>query len=119
VPRSLPAAAAGRDVGPHALAHLGAVDIALRTASSAWDTAASEIDADPGDEILGAGGTLAVLAAGGARLRLVAVTDGEASHPAADPRATARRRTAESADALRRLGFGASRWSGCAFRPAA
>jgi hypothetical protein len=52
VPRSLPAAAAGRDVGPHALAHLGAVDIALRTASSAWDTAASEIDADPGDEIL-------------------------------------------------------------------
>ena len=34
------------------------------------------------------------------------MTDGEASHPGADPRATARRRTAESADALRLLGVG-------------
>src|SRR6185312_15572981 len=39
------------------------------------------VAAHPDDEILGAGGTLARLAAGGARLRLVAVTDGEASHP--------------------------------------
>lgn len=62
------------------------------------------VAAHPDDEILGAGGTLARLAAGGARLRLVAVTDGEASHPGTDPRATARRRTAESADALRLLG---------------
>ena len=38
-----------RDVGPHALAHLGAVDIALHTARSALDAAAAEIDADPAD----------------------------------------------------------------------
>ena len=43
------------------------------------------VAAHPDDEILGAGGTLARLAAGGARLRLVAVTDGEASHPGTDP----------------------------------
>ncbi len=34
----------------------------------------------PDDEILGAGGTLALLAAAGARIDLVAVTDGEGSH---------------------------------------
>jgi alkylation response protein AidB-like acyl-CoA dehydrogenase len=49
VGRTLLAAAAGRDVGPHALAHLGAVDIALRAARSALDAAAAEIDADPDD----------------------------------------------------------------------
>jgi LmbE family N-acetylglucosaminyl deacetylase len=38
------------------------------------------IAAHPDDEVLGAGGTIALLAAAGARLRLVAVTDGEASH---------------------------------------
>jgi len=46
---ALLSAAGGRDVGPHALAHLGAVDIALRTVRSALDTAADEIDADPAD----------------------------------------------------------------------
>lgn len=35
----------------------------------------------PDDEVLGAGGTLALLAAAGADVVLVAVTDGEASHP--------------------------------------
>jgi alkylation response protein AidB-like acyl-CoA dehydrogenase len=49
VGQTLLAAAAERDVGPHALAHLGAVDIALRTARSALDAAAAEIDADPDD----------------------------------------------------------------------
>jgi hypothetical protein len=49
VARALLNAAAKRDVGPHALAHLGAVDLALRTARSALHQAASEIDADPGD----------------------------------------------------------------------
>lgn len=58
----------------------------------------------PDDEVLGAGGTMALLAAAGARLRLIAVTDGEASHPAVDPEAIARTRVAESADALRALG---------------
>src|SRR5256886_8474374 len=49
VGQTLLAAAAKRDLGPHALAHLGAVDIALRTARSALDAAAAEIDADPDD----------------------------------------------------------------------
>jgi hypothetical protein len=46
---TLLAAAAQRDVGPHALAHLGAVDVALHTARTAIDVAAAEIDADPQD----------------------------------------------------------------------
>jgi alkylation response protein AidB-like acyl-CoA dehydrogenase len=46
---TLLAAAAGRDVGPHALAHLGAVDIALRTVRTTLEAAAGEIDADPAD----------------------------------------------------------------------
>lgn len=63
------------------------------------------IAAHPDDEVLGAGGTMALLARAGARLRLVAVTDGEASHPGTgDPAALARRRIAESAAALRILG---------------
>jgi LmbE family N-acetylglucosaminyl deacetylase len=62
------------------------------------------VAAHPDDEVLGAGGTMALLAAGGARLRLIAVTDGEASHPGADPEAIGRTRTAESADALAMLG---------------
>ena len=49
VGRTLLAAAAERDVGPHALAHLGAVDIALRAARAGLDAAAAEIDADPDD----------------------------------------------------------------------
>ena len=48
--RTLLSAAAKRDLGPHALAHLGAVDLGLRTARAALDQAADEIDADPGDE---------------------------------------------------------------------
>jgi len=62
------------------------------------------VAAHPDDEILGVGGTMAMLAAMGARLRLIAVTDGEASHPGADPEAMARARTAESAAARRVLG---------------
>jgi alkylation response protein AidB-like acyl-CoA dehydrogenase len=49
VGRTLQAAAAERDVGPHALAHLGAVDIALHAAKTARDVAAAEIDTDPED----------------------------------------------------------------------
>ena len=49
VGRTLLAAAAQRDVGPHALAHLGAVDIALSTAKTVLDQAAAQIDADPDD----------------------------------------------------------------------
>jgi alkylation response protein AidB-like acyl-CoA dehydrogenase len=49
VGQTLLTAAAKRDVGPHALAHLGAVDIALHTARAALEQAAAEIDADRGD----------------------------------------------------------------------
>lgn len=47
--RTLLASTSERDIGPHALAHLGAVDIALRTALAALNRAADEIDADPAD----------------------------------------------------------------------
>ncbi len=65
------------------------------------------VAAHPDDEVLGVGGLLAMLAAARARLRLVAITDGEASHPGMDQvsaRQLAGRRAAETATALRRLG---------------
>jgi alkylation response protein AidB-like acyl-CoA dehydrogenase len=49
VARALLGAASKRDIGPHALAHLGAVDLGLRAARAALGQAADEIDADPGD----------------------------------------------------------------------
>jgi len=49
VGQTLLIAAAKRDVGPHALAHLGAVDVALHTARDVLARAAAEIDADPAD----------------------------------------------------------------------
>ena len=51
VGQALLTAAAKRDVGPHALAHLGAVDIALHTTRDALEQAAAEIDADPADRM--------------------------------------------------------------------
>ena len=58
----------------------------------------------PDDEVLGPGGTIALLGQADTEIVLVAVTDGEASHPGreADLR---RRRPAESAGALARLGI--------------
>ncbi len=47
--KTLLAAAAERDIGPHGLAHLGAIDIALHTARTMLEAAAAEIDADSGD----------------------------------------------------------------------
>jgi len=47
---------------------------------------------------------MAILAAAGVPMRLIAVTDGEASHPGADPAVIGRTRTAESAAALGLLG---------------
>jgi LmbE family N-acetylglucosaminyl deacetylase len=44
-------------------------------------TSAVVLAAHPDDEILGFGGSIAVLAERGARLRIVVATDGEASHP--------------------------------------
>jgi LmbE family N-acetylglucosaminyl deacetylase len=57
--------------------------------------------AHPDDEVLGVGGLMALLADRGVRLRLIAVTDGEASHPGQE---IAARRIAESASALTHLG---------------
>jgi LmbE family N-acetylglucosaminyl deacetylase len=62
------------------------------------------VAAHPDDEVLGAGGLIALLADRGVRLRLVAVTDGEASHPGHPPEEVADRRIAESAAALKHLG---------------
>jgi len=65
------------------------------------------VAAHPDDEVLGVGGVLAMLAASRARLRLVAVTDGEGSHPGLDHNAAGRlaeQRVAETSTALRRLG---------------
>jgi LmbE family N-acetylglucosaminyl deacetylase len=68
-------------------------------------TSAVIVAAHPDDEVLGAGGLISVLAASRARLRLVAVTDGERSHRGhSAPEVLARRRTAETAAALRVLG---------------
>jgi LmbE family N-acetylglucosaminyl deacetylase len=80
------------------LSRLPAADI------TGWRSAVV-IAAHPDDEVLGAGGIMALLAPAGARLRLVAVTDGEASHPGGtDPAGLAACRTAETAAALRALG---------------
>jgi LmbE family N-acetylglucosaminyl deacetylase len=63
------------------------------------------VAAHPDDEVLGVGGTMARLAAAGAQLRLVSVTDGEASDPGhPDRSALAARRAGETAGALRALG---------------
>jgi LmbE family N-acetylglucosaminyl deacetylase len=62
----------------------------------------------PDDEVLGVGGLLATAHAAGVRVEIVAVTDGEASHPrsgALTPLELARRRRRETAEALRRLGL--------------
>jgi LmbE family N-acetylglucosaminyl deacetylase len=70
-------------------------------------TSAVVIAAHPDDETLGFGGTLALLAAAGARLRLVMITDGEASHPdsvAARREDLAARRRGETDAGLAALG---------------
>lgn len=70
--------------------------------AAAWASAVV-VAAHPDDEVLGAGGTIAALAAHGARLRLVALTDGEASHPH-EAASIGVRRVAETAAALAALG---------------
>ena len=83
------------------LRHLPAAD------PLAWPSVAV-IAAHPDDEVLGVGGTIAMLAAAGARLRVIAVTDGEASHPGADPADLGRIRAQERAAALAALRAGGS-----------
>jgi LmbE family N-acetylglucosaminyl deacetylase len=60
----------------------------------------------PDDEVLGAGGLLQLLAQRGVRIKVVAVTDGESSHPRSRAAAAIdlpTRRTRERAQALERL----------------
>jgi LmbE family N-acetylglucosaminyl deacetylase len=62
----------------------------------------------PDDEILGVGGLLRRLSLRGAAVEVIAVTDGDASHPASStvtPGRLAALRRAESASALRALGL--------------
>ncbi len=82
------------------LGRLPALDV------TSW-TSAVIVAAHPDDEVLGPGGIIAMLAAAGARLRVIAVTDGEASHGhQADRAALVRRRVAERHAALHALGAG-------------
>jgi LmbE family N-acetylglucosaminyl deacetylase len=68
-------------------------------------TSAVIVAAHPDDEVLGVGGLISILAAAHARLRIVAITDGERSHLGhAAPAALARRRAAETDAALHALG---------------
>jgi LmbE family N-acetylglucosaminyl deacetylase len=64
------------------------------------------VAAHPDDEVLGVGGTMAILAAAGIRLRLIAITDGAASHPGLRDDRGIGARVRESAAALDRLGAG-------------
>jgi len=73
---------------------------------TAWRSAVI-VAAHPDDEVLGPGGIIATLAAAGIRVRVVAVTDGEASHgDRGDRAALTCRRAAERQAALRALGAG-------------
>ena len=84
------------------LGQLPAADI------SGWASAVI-LAAHPDDEVLGAGGTISLLAASGASIRLIAVTDGEASHPGMiASESLAERRSAETSAALLALGAGAA-----------
>jgi len=87
------------------LAALPAVDpLALVRAGSRLVVAAPH----PDDEVLAAGGLLALLAAAGREIAVVAVTDGTASHPRSTrwtPAALAAARPLETAEALGRLGL--------------
>jgi len=73
------------------------------------DVAAAVIVAPhPDDEVLGCAGLLRHLHARGVAIHVIAVTDGEASHPdspTTTPGALAQRRVAESIDAYERLGL--------------
>lgn len=79
------------------------------TPDPAW-TRVAVCAAHPDDEVLGAGGVMALLAAAGVQLHLVAATDGEGSHPGGTvltPAALAAARVTETAAALAELGVSA------------
>ncbi len=83
-------------------------------ACAAWDPGAPGrvvvLAPHPDDEVLGVGGTLRRLARAGAAITLVAITDGEASHPRSpttSPAQLARLRAAERERALAALDIAA------------
>ena len=85
---------------------LPGTDWPLWTPDRAWARVAV-CAAHPDDEVLGVGGVLAQLAAAGISLDLVAVTDGEASHPGSTvltPEQLAAARADETHAALAELG---------------
>jgi LmbE family N-acetylglucosaminyl deacetylase len=103
------------------------IDVAAGTSEDAWATWFEQIDLPagdlldrrpgtvvvvaphPDDEVLGVGGTLRLLHDRGWDVRIVAVTDGEASHPGSDVYAAtelARIRARESSVAHHALGLG-------------
>ncbi|CCH88884.1 N-acetylglucosaminyl phosphatidylinositol deacetylase [Modestobacter italicus] len=87
-------------------AWLPGVDWPVWTPDPAW-TRVAVCAAHPDDEVLGVGGVLALLATAGVQVDLVAVTDGEGSHPGSTvltPTQLAGVRTAETAAALAALG---------------
>ena len=67
-------------------------------------TSAVILAAHPDDEVLGPGGIIGALAAAGARLRVIAVTDGEAAYPCHGATDLVTRRVQERAAALSALG---------------
>lgn len=90
-------------------AWLPGTDWPVWTPDPAWSRVAV-CAAHPDDEVLGAGGVLALLAAAGVQLDLVAVTDGEGSHPGSTvltPAELAQARISETEHALAALGVSA------------
>lgn len=86
--------------GLHAFAPLGLAEC----------TRAVLVAPHPDDEVLGCGGLLRILCQLGVPVEIVAVTDGDASHPDSPtvrPAELAARRRSESRSALARLGLGA------------
>jgi LmbE family N-acetylglucosaminyl deacetylase len=72
-----------------------------------WPSTVIVVAPHPDDEVLGVGGLLALLARAGSRIHVIAVTDGEASHPDSPTmtaEALAARRTQETRQALAVLG---------------
>lgn len=90
--------------GMAALPEMAQPDVTCRP----WSDDVLVVAPHPDDEVLGIGGTLRLLAEGGARIRLLAITDGEHSHPGSrtlSPRALAERRPREVRSALDILGL--------------
>lgn len=89
----------------------GTPERAWREAAPWRDAPGLDLDVDrvvvlaahPDDETLGAGGLIVRASGAGIPVSVIVVTDGEGSHPEADPGAVRRRRRTETIGALQRL----------------